>query len=86
MVPTLEGTIEFIHRSTNDPNKTIGVLKAAVGLLGDLGDAFGGKMFPVFSQPYVLQLISEALQEDETRDVALWAQKVTVWSLPTDTL
>lgn len=76
IVPSLDNIIEFVHRSTVDENRTSAVVKAAVGVLGDLGDSFGAKMFPVFSQPYVLQLLSVALQDEESKEVAAWAQKV----------
>ena len=76
MVPYIDSTIEFVHRSTSDPNQTDAVLKAAVGLLGDLGDSFKARMYPVFTQPFVTELINIAVSNEDSKEVALWAQRI----------
>lgn len=68
--------VEFIIRCTQDENQTPNVRKAAVGVLGDLGDAFGVRMYQVYAQPFILKLVSSAVEYEDSRDVALWAQKV----------
>ena len=73
---SLDGTIEFMVRCANDENRSSGVYKAVVGLLGDLGDAFGVKMFTVFSQPFVLNLVTEATKDEDMKDIAMWTYKV----------
>lgn len=76
MVSYLETIVDFIMRCTQDENRTPSVRKAAVGVLGDLGDAFGVKMYPVYGQPFILQLVAAAAGDEDSREVALWAQKV----------
>jgi hypothetical protein len=76
VVPYLDSAVEFIRRSTSDSNRTQEVVKAAVGLLGDLGDAFGARMAPLYSQPDVMHLINMALADENSKAVASWTKKV----------
>ena len=52
-VSALETIVELIDRSTKDEQRSEEVLKAAVGLLGDLGQIYGGKMAQAFRMPFV---------------------------------
>lgn len=54
VVPALDAIVELLQRSTNDENKSEEVLKAAVGLLGDLGQIFGSRMAQVYRMPFVM--------------------------------
>jgi importin subunit beta-1 len=54
VVPALDAIVELLQRSTNDEHKSEEVLKAAVGLLGDLGQIFGSRMAQVYRMPFVM--------------------------------
>lgn len=78
----LPSIIDFLRRSTEDSNRSGEVLKSAIGLLGDLGQAFGNKVLPVYNMPFVASLIQEGSQNgSDTQDVAEWAQSVSFFLL-----
>jgi importin subunit beta-1 len=78
VLPFVEGMVEFLHRSAADKDRTNEVLKACVGLLGDLGQTFGVKMQALYQMPFVPLLIQQASQADEDiQEVAQWAQTVS---------
>lgn len=70
--------IEFVQRCVQDPTKTTEVLKAAIALVGDLVDCFGGRMSMVLSQPFVNVMLQEGKQYEDMRQIANWTQKVIV--------
>lgn len=74
--PAIEAIVEFLHRSALDENRSDEVLKSAVGLIGDLGQTFGSKMMPVFTQPFIQPLILQGLGFEDIKDTAKWAQQV----------
>jgi importin subunit beta-1 len=77
VIPYLEAITEFMHRSAADENRSSDVLKAAVGLLGDLGQTFGSKMLPLYQMPFVPLMIQQAAQADEDiQEIAQWTQTV----------
>lgn len=78
VVPHLEAIAEFLHRSATDTNRTEEVLKAAVGLIGDLGQTFGAQMAPLFAQPFVANVIAQALTYEDMIQTARWAQQVSL--------
>lgn len=78
MLPALETVVEFIQRSACDSNRTDEVVKASVGLLGDLGQSFGAKMAPVYAMPWAMQLVNHALTGNiNAEEVANWTKSVT---------
>lgn len=76
IVPAIEQIVTLIHKSTSDPQCVPAVLKAAIGLLGDLGSAYGARMFQIFSQPYILQLLQEGRQYEDLSSIVDYAQGV----------
>jgi hypothetical protein len=56
VVPALDAIVELLQRSTDDEHKSEEVLKAAIGLLGDLGQIFGTRVAPVYRMPFVLSV------------------------------
>ena len=78
VIPALETIVELLERSTNDEQKSEEVLKAAVGLLGDLGQIFGNKMANVYRMPFVKKVFTEGLEADDSsvNETAKWAQTV----------
>lgn len=81
VLPALDKMIEFIHRCAVDPHRTREVLKALIGLLGDLGHCFGSKMLHVLTQQYVTQLFQIGSNDEEIRPIANWAQAVSLFLL-----
>jgi hypothetical protein len=79
VLPFLDGMVEFLHRSAADENRTSEVLKACVGLLGDLGQTFGSKMQQLYQMPFVPMLLQQAQQQgdDDIQEVAQWTQSVS---------
>ncbi len=74
----MESIVDFLKRSAQDQNRSGEVLKSAVGLLGDLGQIYKGKSRPLFEQPFVKQLIDEALQNGcDAEEVATWTETVS---------
>jgi importin subunit beta-1 len=56
VVPALDAIVELLQRSTDtnvEGDKSEEVLKAAIGLLGDLGQIFGARVAPVYRMPFV---------------------------------
>ena len=78
VIPALETIVELLERSTNDEQKSEEVLKAAVGLLGDLGQIFGNKMANVYRMPFVKKVFIEGLETEDSsiNDTAKWAQSI----------
>jgi hypothetical protein len=83
VLPFLDGMVEFLHRSAADENRTSEVLKACVGLLGDLGQTFGSKMQQLYQMPFVPMLLQQAQQQgdDDIQEVAQWTQSVSTRAL-----
>lgn len=62
----------------NDVNHTEELIKANVGLLGDLASAVPLEVRQIMQQQWVKQLIEEALRSSDksTRETARWARQV----------
>ena len=73
----MESIFEFINRVGSNDRKSSEVLKFCVGLLGDLGQVYGRKLFSVFRQPVVAALIDEGSQEEDIEETAAWAKEVS---------
>ena len=78
VVPAIESIVTLIHKSTSDKLCTPAVLKASIGLLGDLGTTFGNRMFQIYSQAYILQLLQEGRQYEDMADVVTWAHGIVM--------
>jgi hypothetical protein len=77
VTPYLEGMVKFLHRSAADESRSDEVLKAAVGLLGDLGKTFGAKMQPLYQMPFVPVLLTQAAESDQDiQEIAKWTKSV----------
>lgn len=82
--PHMTSIVDFIQRSAKDPSRSGEVLKTSVGLIGDLGQIYKAKSRPLFEQPFVQQLIDEALQNGvDFEEVANWTQTVRTVSIVT---
>jgi hypothetical protein len=63
VTPFLSTLTDLLHPSSTSPyeQKSEEVLKAAVGLLGDLGQIFGSRMSQVYHMPFVKSVITTLL-------------------------
>eukprot|EP01041_Mallomonas_annulata_P000250 gene250-463_t len=78
LIPFLERIIDFVSRCAKDEHRSPQVLKAVVGLLGDMGQAFGPRMYHVLHQPFFHTLVQEAISQGDntTRQLGTWTQSV----------
>ncbi len=81
IITYIENIINFIHRSTSDTHCEPAVLKGSIGLLGDLGVAFGTRMAAIFNQPYVLQMLQEGRQYEDMSQIVSWTQGVMIYCI-----
>jgi importin subunit beta-1 len=75
--PAVETIVDLICRSATDPNRTDEVVTTAIGLLGDLGAVYHGKVQAIYRFPQVATIIQEGLKDPETSKVATWTQEVS---------
>ena len=69
--------VDFVQRCSTDPHRSPAVVKAVIGLLGDMGHSFGVRLQAVLVQPYVGQLLQEgSTMDDSTRQLVQWTQSV----------
>ena len=75
VLKAVDGIVDFTARTAVNEHKSSEVVKAAVGLLGDLGQTFGKRVLQLFREPFVNGLIQEGLADEEVREIAIWAQQ-----------
>lgn len=75
LIPYLDRILDFISRCACDEFRNSSVVKAVIGLLGDLGQAFGPRMQPILSQSFVSVIMQEGttMEDPSTRSLANWA-------------
>ena len=76
MVPGIDQIVNLIAKSCQDPFCVPPVLKASIGLLGDLGATYGGRMHQIFAQPLVLQLLQESAKYDGMEEITKYTQRI----------
>jgi hypothetical protein len=74
--PAIATIFEFAINCARDEHKDTDVFKNALGVLGDLGQAYGRYMQGMFRHPTVAIAIEEGLKEEETNSAADWAKQV----------
>jgi len=76
--PYLDNIIGFILTIANEPNKYENVVRAAVGVIGDLAHSLTFKVKTYLNEP-IKQLIKECIRypSESTKDVGKWAREVT---------
>ncbi|RMZ88518.1 hypothetical protein DV736_g4258, partial [Chaetothyriales sp. CBS 134916] len=79
--PFLQNIFQFLETVANDPSHNEGLLRACMGIIGDLGEAFpDGQLADFFRFEYVTRLIREARSardfSERTREAARWARQV----------
>ncbi|KAL8642533.1 MAG: hypothetical protein Q9228_000797 [Teloschistes exilis] len=78
--PHVHSIIKFLHLVSQDPNRSEALLRAAMGVTGDLADAFpGGEFAEAFRSDWMTQLIREVRSSQEysarTKETARWARE-----------
>lgn len=77
VAPFLDRMVEFVQRCSTDPHRSSSVVKAVIGLLGDMGHSFGARLSPVLSQQFVGQVLHEGLSmDDSTQQLVQWTQSI----------
>ncbi len=66
----------FLDHCGSNKNKTDEVLKAAVGLVGDLSQTFGKRLQQYLRHPVIMQLLAEGQAEGEVEETAKWAREM----------
>ncbi|KAL8953099.1 MAG: hypothetical protein Q9222_001037 [Ikaeria aurantiellina] len=78
--PHVDSIIKFLHLVGQDPNRSEALLRAAMGVVGDLADAFpSGDYAEAFRSDWITQLIREVRTSQEysarTKETARWARE-----------
>ena len=73
----VEQIMRFVQATGSDPQRTDIMVRAAIGLVGDLTDTYKGQLRPMLASPWVAQLINVGSEVSEsTRSVANWTQSL----------
>ncbi|KAF2843745.1 importin beta-1 subunit [Patellaria atrata CBS 101060] len=80
LAPYVESIFQLLHTIYNDPNRTEGLLRSSMGVIGDLADAFpGGEFADAFRHDWLTLMAKEVKQNREfrqqTQDTARWARE-----------
>lgn len=76
MLTALEGMVAFLSRIQTNPNMSSELLKAVVGLLGDLAQTFGKRISHIFRMPFVSSLIQQGTHDEDAQEISEWAGSV----------
>jgi len=79
MLPYVSAILNLVAHVAQDPRRSEGVSRCAVGLCGDLASTLRNRVRNELAQPFVTQLISDTLQrssQEETKETAEWARDV----------
>jgi len=78
ILPHVNHIVNFVGYVSTDNSRSETVTRGALGVLGDLAHALGGKVKQFLTQPFVKSLINECLNSDNstTSDTARWAKEV----------
>lgn len=73
----VEQIMRFVQAVGSDSQRTDIMIRAAIGLIGDLTDTYKGQLRPILVNPWVTQLIDVGGDVSEsTRSVANWTQSL----------
>ena len=79
-MPQIEFITTFVKICANDENKSEELYKVLIGLIGDLGQAFGSKLIGFLSDSLIIKLLQEAMspeyEKTEINSTARWTQQV----------
>jgi importin subunit beta-1 len=78
--PYVEGMVGFLRQLHEDNDKPEAVLRGAIGLLGDMADAFGPQLKQIFAADWVEALLKSGRSGRgaslSTKEVAKWAKQM----------
>ena len=79
VIPALDGVIALLRRCAEDDRKSDDVVKASVGLIGDLAQIFTNRvpvLINTFLEPFVVKLFEEGKEiGDDVEETSKWAEK-----------
>ena len=82
LLPYIGGVFGFLHLALTDQDRTEGILRSAIGVIGDLAEAFpNGQLKEPLSSPWVADILKAGrtkLGGSETKKVTKWAREVSV--------
>ncbi|GAA5845418.1 hypothetical protein JCM11251_005067 [Rhodosporidiobolus azoricus] len=80
LLPYIGGIFSFLHLTLTDQDRTEAILRSAIGLLGDLAEAFpNGQLKEPLSSPWVADVLKAGRTKmggAETKKVAKWAREM----------
>lgn len=74
--PYVDGVMHFIKVVAEDDRSTSDVKKSLIGLIGDIGHCFQRQAAGPLRQPFIMNMLNEALQDEESQQVARWAMSI----------
>ncbi|XP_076925386.1 importin subunit beta-1-like [Bidens hawaiensis] len=77
MLPHASHLLKFVEVVVKDPHRDLGVVRAAVAVLGDLADALGSNVKVLFKDmAFCSEFLGECLQseDEELKETATWTQ------------
>ncbi|KAF2756966.1 ARM repeat-containing protein [Pseudovirgaria hyperparasitica] len=80
LMPFIESIIEFLKQVHQDPSRAEPLMRSAMGVIGDLADAFpNGEINEVFRQEFLTEMARETRANHSfsprTKDTARWARE-----------
>ena len=78
LLASLDQIAQFLQRSSAGEDRPSEVLKAAVGLIGDLAQTFGKRVQQLFASPVITQIVQNGLgdEDENVQRLSSWAQQV----------
>eukprot|EP00898_Chlorokybus_atmophyticus_P004073 jgi/Chlat1/4667/Chrsp3S05614 len=79
MLPFADHILSFVESVAQDQDRDDAVTRSAVGVLGDMADALGPSVAPVFAnRPFYREFLTECIQseDDAIKNTAAWAQSI----------
>jgi importin subunit beta-1 len=65
---------------SQDPHRDKKVTKALLGVIGDIGTCYGKLVAPFMTQPTIVKLVQQSVQEQDLTETAQWVHQVQVQS------
>lgn len=82
LLPYVPSIFAFLHLALTDPDRTEGIVKSSVGLIGDLASEYPkGEIREVLTSDWVAEAIKSArtrIGNQDTKNVAKWAKEVGI--------
>ncbi|SDA02376.1 BZ3501_MvSof-1269-A2-R1_Chr12-3g03566 [Microbotryum saponariae] len=80
LLPYLNSIFAFVHQALSDPDRTETLLRSAIGLVGDIAEAFPeGQLTEALGSPWVADMLKAGrtkLGSSETKKVSKWAKEM----------